>query len=205
MSIVFPPPKLPSWHVISSELCCRTLLSTVNIQTLVYIVFSCFSSHGYVGSFTNFHPEKQLLSNRDYNQNTRTNRRNLWPKPIFFFQDLTSDSCWHEKLQLMQRNKELMFLAEEDLSASGSRTKRSSWKIKNDLKCGLKRNVAKSPREWTRRESHQKVCQGVCVPMLFYMLAQKTLGLVLLMQRDNTVTDFAFDNYPGKNNTITRK
>lgn len=138
------------------------------------------------------------------NQNTRTNRRNLWPKPIFFFQDLTSDSCWHKKLWMMQRNKELMFLAEEDLSALGSRTKRSSWKIKNDLKCGLRRNVGKSPREWTR-ESHQKVCQGVCVPMLFYMLAQKTLGLVLLMQRDNTVTDFAFDNYPGKNNTITRK
>lgn len=45
---------------------------------------------------------------------------------IFFFQDLTSDSCWHKKLRMMQRNKELMFLAEEDLSALGSRTKRSS-------------------------------------------------------------------------------
>lgn len=85
MSIVFPPPKLPSWHVISSELCCRTLLSTVNIQTLVYIVFSCFSSHGYVGSFTNFHPEKQLLSNRDYKSKYQNKQEEFVTETNFFF------------------------------------------------------------------------------------------------------------------------
>jgi len=62
----------------------------------------------------------------------------------------------------MQRNKELMFLAEEDLSAPGSRMKRSSWNIKNNLKSGLKR----VNRKWKSSES---LSRSVCVCQCYFI------------------------------------